>query len=87
MKIRTIETKGIGKRIRMLRLSKGWSEADLAKRIAFILGRPFQQYLVSRVEIEFRMGLREEELFAFAQALEVSHLDLVNLNKPMAIVV
>lgn len=85
MKIRSISTKGVGRRIRMLRQSKGWSETDLAKRVSFILGRQFQQYLVSRIEIEFRMGMKEEELLAFAQALEVSHLDLVDMKRPMTI--
>jgi transcriptional regulator with XRE-family HTH domain len=85
MKIRSISTKGVGRRIRMLRQSKGWSEAQLAKRVSYILGRPFQQYLVSRVEIEFRLGLKEDELLALAQALEVSHLDLVDLSRPISI--
>lgn len=82
---RTISTKGIGKRIRMLRQAKGWSEAELAKRVSFILGKPVQQYLISRMEIEFRAGLREEELLAISQALEVSHIDLIDLSRPLNI--
>lgn len=87
MKIRSIATKGIGRRIRVLRQARGWTEEDLSKRVSFILGRDFQQYLVSRVEIEFRQGMKEEELLAFAQALEVSHIDLVDTTKPMPIMV
>ena len=82
-----IPTKGIGQRIRALRQAKGWSETQLANKMTYVLGRDFLQYSVSRVEVEFRVHLRDDELIAFAQIFGVSHLDLANIKKPMAITV